>query len=239
MTHRPLPPTGGGSPIISASARATAKQGLPAPFTLTLSTSPEAAARGLDVVERIRAACTSDDIETVSIFAVLFPAVLARVPEFHALMDELDRMQDAATIKKIFHVPGGRGRPRVDKFEFVALIEHVMETEDLKTVTAALDLIANHLAAERERERRGERGTDEPAIPKPPSPKTLQNSHRLAPLFRLWSGSLYVAESLLTASPWVPPGFTPERPQLVATRLSNSIVLHSPNDSITEIKKKH
>lgn len=208
-------------------------------MTLTLSTSPEAAARGLDVVNRIRAACSTDDIETVSIFAILFPTVLARVPEFHALMDELDRKHDAATIKKIFYVPGGPGRPRVDKFEFIALIEHVMETENLDTITAALRSIARHLEGERERERRGERGADEPAIPKPPSPKTLQNAHRLAPLFRLWSGSLFVVESLLTATPWMPPGFTPEMPQLVATRLSNSIVLHSPADSITEIKKEH
>lgn len=72
-----------------------------------------------------------------------------------------------------------------------------------------------------------------------PAKKTLQNTHsQFSDLFRLWSGSRYVPPELVTAQPWMPPGYRPEPLKLAVTRLSRAIVFHSPDDKVTEPPKK-
>jgi hypothetical protein len=194
--ERPLPPTGGGSPIISTSGRIMnpANPSKPASITLTLTIDPKAEAAGRAVVERVRTACDADDFEAVSALLVLFPDVVPRVPEFHGLMDELVRKGDGETIRRICRVPGLRGRPHGDPFYFVAAVEHVMAEQKLERVTDALAWLVNAFAQARER---GEDG-----LPWLPSKKTLQNAHsHFAEMFRLWSGSRFVPADLLTARP--------------------------------------
>src|SRR5262249_172235 len=153
------------------------------------------------------------DFEAVSTLLVLFPEVVARVAEFHGLMDELVRKGDDETIRRICRAPGGRGRPHGDPFYFVAGVEGVVTEQDVGRVTDALSWLSDAY------EKAGERG--EGGLPWLPSRKTLQNTHaRFGELFRLWSGSRFVPAELLTARPWMPPGYEPEPPTLVATRLS-------------------
>lgn len=230
--ERPLPPTGGGSPIISASGRIVnpANPSKPASITLSLTIDPKAEAAGRTIVQRIRVACDADDFEAVSALLVLFPEVVPRVAEFHGLMDELMCKGDGETIRRIYRVPGGRGRPHGDAFYFVALVELVMVEQKLERVTDSLVWLADAFAKARER------GEDRLAWL--PSRKTLQNVHaRFAELFRLWSGSRFVPAELLTVRAWTPLGYRPEPPQLVATRLSNAVVFHSPGDRVSEPKK--
>jgi hypothetical protein len=145
-------------------------------------------------------------------------------------MDELVRKGDGETIRRICRVPGLRGRPHGEPFYFVAAVEHVMAEQKLERVTDALAWLVDAFAQAREREEEG--------LPWLPSKKTLQNAHsRFAEMFRLWSGSRFVPADLLTARPWMPPGCRPEPPNLVATRLSNAIVLHSPGDRVSEPKE--
>src|SRR3569833_2080789 len=131
MRHRPLPPTGGGPPLTTAGGRAVSarRHVAPAPISLSLSVSVEAETAGRDVITRIRDACSRDDIELIASILVLFPSIAPRMPDFHALMDELVREQKQDVIAKILRVPGKRGPKRQDEFELVALIEHVMQTE--------------------------------------------------------------------------------------------------------------
>ena len=230
--ERPQPPTGGGSPIISTSGRIVnpANPSKPASITLTLTIHPKAESTGRAIVERTGAACDADDFEVVSALLVLFPDVVPRVAEFHGLMDELVRKGDEETIRRICRVPGLRGRPHGDPLYFVAAVEHVMAEQKLERVTDALEWLVDAFAKARAR---GEDG-----LPWLPSRKTLQNAHsRLAELFRLWSGSRFVPAELLTARPWMPPGYRPEPPRLIATRLSNAVVLHAPEDRVSEPKK--
>jgi hypothetical protein len=224
-----LPPAGGGPPIVSVSGRITnpTRPSAPASITLTLTVDAEAEAAGREVVGRVRAACDADDHESLSTLVVLFSQVVARVPEFHALMDELVRNRDEDTIRKICRVPGGRGRPRGDEFYFVAAVEQLMKDQKLEQVTDALEQLAKAFKEARE--------SGELTLPFMPSQKTLQNTHsRLRDLFRLWSRSLCVPPELLTAWPWTPPGYVPEPLQFVATRLSHAIVLHPPTSTVTE-----
>jgi hypothetical protein len=116
------------------------------------------------------------------------------------------------------------------QFSLVALIEHVMAEQKFEHVTDVLSWLAKAFQEARER---GE------TLPWLPSNKTLQNTHaRLAELFRLWSGSRYVRRELVTTLEWRPPGWKFELPKLVATQLSRTIVLHSPEDKISEPKKE-
>lgn len=105
-----------------------------------------------------------------------------------------------------------------------------MTEQKFGRVTEALSWLAD--AFEKARER------GETELPWLPSRKTLQNTHaRFAELFRLWSGSRFVPAQLLTALPWMPPGYRYQPPTLVATRLSNAIVFHSPGDRVSEPEK--
>ena len=201
----------------------------PTSIRTTLTVDAAAQATGCEVVERVRAACEADDHETLSTLVVLFPSVVARVPEFHALMDELVRNRADDAIRKIVRAPGGRGRPRGDEFYFVAAVEQAMRDHKLERVTDALQLLAKTYREARE---------NGVTLPFMSSQKTLQNTHsRLRDLFRLWSRSLCVPPELLTAWPWTPPGYVPEPVPFVVTKLSHAIVLHSPGSTVTEPKK--
>jgi hypothetical protein len=237
MKQRQLPPTGGGPPIIAAGGRPVSlrKDIAPAPITLTLSASPESSAAGQDLLQRVRDACSRDAFELVSSVAVLFPNVTARTPEFHALMDELVQGEKHDVIGKIFRVPGRRGPKPQDEFHLIALIEHVMATEKLGHVTHAIGRLVEVFVEERakpitERERE---------LLSLPGKKRLQNLHAdLHELFRLWTNGIYIPGEQLTALPWLPPGYKPEQRPLVATKLSNAIVFHAPDDEVTEPNKE-
>jgi hypothetical protein len=227
--ERPLPPTGGGPPIFAASGRIVnpTKPYAPTSLTLTLTVDAQAKAVGCAIVDRVRAAGNADDFDAVSTLLVLFPEIVPRVAEFHALMDELVRKGDDSTIRKILRTPGGRGRPHVDNFNLVALIEHVMTEQKLEHVTDALRWLDDAFSKAREQ--------GETNLPWLPSTKTMQNTYsRLAEVFRLWSGTRYVPAELVTAQSWNPPGYRPEPLKLTVTRLSGAIVLHSPDDKVTE-----
>jgi len=237
MKQRQLPPTGGGPPIIAAGGRPVSvrRAAAPAPVTLTLSATPESEAAGREVLNRIRDACGRDDIELLSSLVVLFPSVVSRTPDFHGLMHELVRNKKERIIAKIFRTPGRRGPKPQDEFHLIALVEHVMETEQLRHATEAIARLAEIFDEERPNVQPGET-----PLPFLPDDKTLQNRHStLHKLFRLWSGSIYVPADLLTAQPWTPPGYQPEPPNLVATRLSNAIVFHAPDDKVKEPKKEN
>jgi hypothetical protein len=237
QTHRsngrPLPPVGHGPPIVSASGRLVySTPSGPTSIRMRLSVDAAAQAAGREVVERVRAACDGDDHETLSTLGVLFPSVVERVPELHALMDELIRTGDDDAMRKICRIPGGRGRPRSDEFYFVAAVEQAMRDHGLDNVTDVLKLIAEAYKEARENE-----GGRPPFMP---SQKTLQNAHsRLRDLFRLWSRSLWVTPQLLTARPWTPPRYVPQPVSFVATQLSRAIVFHSPGSTVTEPDKEH
>jgi len=199
---------------------------------LTLTVDAEAEAAGREVVGRVRAACDADDHETLSTLVVLFLEIVTRVPEFHALMDELTENRDDKAIRQICRIPGGRGRPHGDAFYFVASIEHVMKEHKLQHATDALEWLVKAFQEARE--------NGEINLPFMPSQKTLQNTHaQLRDLFRLWSRSRFVPLELLTAQPWTAPGYVPEPLQFVATRLSRAIVLHSPTATVTEPKREN
>ncbi|MBV8756322.1 MAG: hypothetical protein JO257_03540 [Deltaproteobacteria bacterium] len=238
MKQRQLPPTGGGPPIIAAGGRPISlrKDVAPAPITLTLSISPESEAAGKDVLQRVRDACNRDAFELISSVVVLFPNVTARTPEFHGLMDELVQGERRDVIGKIFRVPGRRGPKPHNQFHLIALIEHVMTTEKLDHATEAIARLAEVFAEERakpitDRERE---------LLSLPGEKRLQNLHTdLHELFRLWTKGIYIPGEQLTAQPWLPPGYQPEQRPLVATKLSNAIVFHAPEDEVTEPKKEN
>jgi len=227
--QRPLPTTGGGSPIISASGRIS-NPGRPTTtgaITLVLTTDAKSEAAGREIVERVRAACASDNFEVLSTLLVLFPEVVPRVAEFHGLMNELVREGHMETIRRICRIPGSQGRRHGDPFYFVAAVERVMAEQKLARVTHAIAWIAD--AFEKARER-GELG-----LPWLPSRKTLQNQHAaFGELFRIWSGSRSVPGEILVALPWWPPGYRPEPSIWVETKLSNAIVFHSPRDRVSE-----
>jgi len=199
--------------------------------------SREAETAGREVITRLRDACAADKIELVASIRVLFPSITARSPDFHALMEELARDDQHDAIARILRVPGKRGPKRQDEFELISLIEHVMQTEGLTEAAEAIRRLAEILDEERAKPLKpGER-------PPPflPAEHTLRTRHStLHKLFRLWSGSVYVPAELLTAEPWTPPGYVPEPPpKLVMTKLSNAIVFHAPEDTVTEPKKEN
>src|SRR5262245_48485588 len=88
MKIRPLPPTGGGPPVVSAAGTTLpSTTGGPQPaLTLTLTVSRDAEEAGLAVVELVREACRRDDLDEVATLRFFFKSVTERVPEFHALM---------------------------------------------------------------------------------------------------------------------------------------------------------
>ncbi|HEX3482207.1 MAG TPA: hypothetical protein VHT91_44635 [Kofleriaceae bacterium] len=105
-----------------------------------------------------------------------------------------------------------------------------MTEQKFGRITDALSWLADAFEMARER--------GETRLPWLPSRKTQQNTYaRYGELFRLWSSSRFVPAELLTARPWMPLGYKPEPPTMVATRLSNAIVFHAPGDMVSEPKK--
>ena len=160
---------------------------------LRLTSDAEAETTGREVVQCVRTACVERDLEAVSTLHALFRDVVCRVPEFHVLLAELFE-SDRKAIAKVLRFPArGAGRPRSDEFQFVALLEYVMNTENFDHVTEAIDWLVEHRAELVDKDL--------------PTPKTLQNMHsKLATYFRLWSRSMYVPPDLLTLLPPLPPG---------------------------------
>jgi hypothetical protein len=224
MTKRALPPTGGGAPIILHSAISTpSTDGQPrTSLTTRLTVSAEAQAAGRSVVDLVRNACDADDLDAVAILRFFFDSVTERVPEFHALMDALVATGDLAAVDRIMREPGAPGRPRGDFF-VVALIEQVMAERSLTAKGAAIWLAKPGNVEWSE----GRRYL--------PAEKRMQNLHsEFKNVFALWRQSLCVDPALLTPRPWRPPGYVSPLDKYITTPLSNGVVFHLPENTVTE-----
>jgi len=227
MTSRPLPPTGGGPPVIAAAGTvlpSTSRGPQPA-LTLTLTVSADAEEAGLAVVALAREACLRTDLDEVATLRFFFQSVTERVPEFHALMDELVSAGDTASIERIMRAPGSPGRPR-GRMTPVALIEQIMSEHPGWSAKQAAQWLVENL--------RGKTPIWIPGL------KRLQNLHsELKHVFALWHRPLYVRPELLTAEAWLPPGREPWWVDFFATAVvtrlpSGTVVMHSPDDTVTQ-----
>lgn len=226
MTKRAVPPADGTYPaMIHSGILMPSTDGEPrTSLTLTLTVSPAAQQAGQAVVEMVAKACDEcegDDVEDVAVLRFFFLEITLRVPEFHALMNELVANGDLKSVERVMRDPGSPGRPRGDLF-VVALLEQVMAEREL-TATAAARWLATP-------------GNLEQRPRYLPAEKRMRNVHsELGKIFALWRQPLYADARLLTMWCWRPPGYVSPIENFVATQLSQSVVLHSPQDSVREI----
>lgn len=200
----PLPPTGGGYPVVMVAARVVDPhdRSTPKQVVLKMSADPEAEQRGQRVVELVRQACLAEDLDRAALLYMLFPNIASRVPEFHVYVHELLSSGQRSSVEKLFGLPRrGRGRPADDPLFFTALIEHVMESHGFDHATEAVQWLIDHRET-----------LDLPDNAMPGAKRLLNQHSTLHIYFELWSSSVYVKPELLTLLPPELPGFayTPE-----------------------------
>jgi hypothetical protein len=212
-----LPATGGGYPFVAVGARPINPfdRETVVTFTMRLSMDAEAEANGRRTVDLVREACVERDMERVAILHILFRNLVCRVPEFHVLLGELVERDDRKALVKLLDLPRrGRGRRPGDRFYFVALVEHVMESQGFEEAKAAVAWLIQH---------RSELELPDNWLPRA---KTMLNQHaRLGEYFQLWSSCVYVKPELLTLMPPEMPGvtFTPEMIELARFPPKNGV----------------
>jgi hypothetical protein len=226
MKKRALPATGGGGPYLGAAGIITPPTdgGPRRPLTLSMDMTMDSAAVGRAVVDRVRAACYHDDLDELVLLRFWFPTITARIPEFHALMNEL-LGADEHEARRIMREPGSVGRPR-GTFYFVALVEKVMDEQGV-TAKEAAEWLVDNLA----------HGNDFPFVP---GVKRIANLHSsLRAHFDLWRRPIFIADAELTAREWCIPGEEFDYSRFVPTVLPGGVVVfHAPEDKVYPGKPK-
>jgi hypothetical protein len=227
MRRRSLPPTGGGDRVLSASGiclpQNSSEARQVAPLRLALTVSVEAEAAGRQVVELVREECSQEItrrvVDRVATLRFLFPAITPRVPEFHAVMDELVAADCEDDVGRIMREPGSRGRPR-DSLYFVGLVDLVIDEHPGWSAKQACEWIFENF----------ERGEGLPGVPGAERLRNAYSEHRR--YYPLWRQSLYVPPHLLTAEPWRRAGDQPKELRLDDYRLvvgPNAFIFHTSN----------
>lgn len=208
------------------------KDGQPAPRTLSLNSNEESERAGRRLLELIAQACNAEKLvyEYIAILRYLFDSITPRVPEFHALMNELV-VTSPAKARRIMREPGSPGRPR-DSLYFVAIMSDLIANDpELTQRDAATEILSFARGVVEIPASSPETQPTKTTLPSIPTTHALETRYStLKELYALWSQPLHVPAALLTQHAWRMPESVLAFPAETRVTRSAHLIVIGPAD---------